>query len=580
MTALDDRPTTSTGALAGLSLPPGGTSTHEVTNQVPPLVGHDTSAFPALREGLEREGAGWYADRLEALGRRAGQPRWQEAGRLANENEPRLLTHDRAGRRLDDVEFHPTWHELMDVAVSEGLSGGLVWGDDPRPGAHVARAAGFMAWSQVEAGHGCPVSMSYAGVPALRRTPAVAGDVVPLVASGVYDPGLRPLADKRGALLAMGMTEKQGGSDVRANSTVATPVGAGGEGEAYTLRGHKWFTSAPQCDVILFLAQAPGGLSCFAVPRVLPDGTPNRIRLQRLKDKLGNRSNASSEPELDDAVGVLVGEEGRGVRTIIEMVSLTRLDCVLGSTAILQAGLAQAAWHARHRSAFGRTLVDSPAMTAVLADLTLEAEGATAVALRLAGAVDRSERGDDGERALRRVGLAIEKYWVCKRAVAAAGEALECLGGNGYVEDSGLPRLYREAPLLSIWEGSGNVQALDVLRVMAREPQALEALRAELAAAAGLSDDYDRALRAAEDRAGRRLGADGPARRRAPRPAAAGVGAAAALVPGGGLRGRPALRRRGADPRRAARDGGRRGGRRARRGRPPLLTPAQAVIPA
>ena len=504
MTVLVDppAPAVAAGPLRGLALPPGGTSTHEVTNQVPPLAGHDVSDVAALREGLEREGAGWYLPRLEALGRRAGEARWQEAGRLANENGPRLATHDRAGRRLDDVAFHPAWHELVDVAVSEGLSGALVWGDEPRPGAHVARAAGFLVWSQVEAGHGCPVSMSYAGVPALRRTPSVAADVVPLVASGVYDPGLRPLADKRGALLAMGMTEKQGGSDVRTNSTVATPVGAGGEGEAYTLRGHKWFTSAPQCDVVLFLAQAPDGLSCFAVPRVLPDGTPNRIRLQRLKDKLGNRSNASSEPELDDAVGVLVGEEGRGVATILEMVALTRLDCVLGSSALLQAGLTAALWHARHRSAFGRLLVDAPAMTAVLADLALETEAATAVALRLAGAVDRAERGDDGERALRRVGLAVAKYWVCKRAVAASGEALECLGGNGYVEDSGMPRLYREAPLLSIWEGSGNVQALDVLRVLAREPAALEALRAELAAATGLSDDYDRALRAVEARLG------------------------------------------------------------------------------
>jgi putative acyl-CoA dehydrogenase len=412
-----------------------------------------------------------------------------------------LRTHDAAGHRVDEVEFHPAWHELLTVAVGEGLAGALPWGRagaPPRPGSHVARAAAFTVWSQVEAGHGCPVSMTYAATAALRTTPVVAEPLAPLLTSDVHDPGTRPLSDKRGALVGMGMTEKQGGSDVRANTTTATPLAAGGPGEAYVVRGHKWFTSAPASDAFLVLAQAPGGLSCLLLPRVLPDGGRNRIRLQRLKDKLGNRSNASAEIELADAVGVLVGEEGRGVRTIIEMVALTRLDCVLASTALQRAALVRALWHARHRSAFGRRLLDQPAMTAVLADLALESEAATALALRLAGAVDRSERGDPGESAFRRVGLAIGKYWVCKRTPAAVGEALECLGGNGYVEDSGLPRLYREAPLLSIWEGAGTVNALDVLRALAREPASREALRAELAAAAGNSPEYDAALRRVE----------------------------------------------------------------------------------
>jgi putative acyl-CoA dehydrogenase len=463
--------------------------THEVTNQVPPLTSYDVATDVPLLEGLEREGAGWYAPQLHDLGLRAGTAEWQRAGDDANAYPPKLVTHDRYGHRVDEVDFHPSWHALMEVAVTEGLAGSLAWSG--RPGAHVARAAGFSVWSQVEGGHACPISMTYAAVPALRTTPSVAGELVPLLTSGVYEPTLQPLAAKRGALCGMGMTEKQGGSDVRTNTTTATPLGDG----AYALRGHKWFTSAPMCDMFLFLAQAPGGLSCFVVPRVLPDGTRNRLHLQRLKDKLGNRSNASSEIELNDAVGVLVGEEGKGVRTIISMVSLTRLDCVIGSTSLQRVALSNALHHARHRAAFGRTLIDQPLMKAVLADLALESEAATALMTRLAGAVDRGEAGDEQERAFARIGTAIGKYWVCKRTPGAVGEALECLGGNGYVEESRMPRYYREAPLLSIWEGSGNVNALDVLRAMSRSPETVTVLRDELAAAAGSSSVYDEALR-------------------------------------------------------------------------------------
>jgi putative acyl-CoA dehydrogenase len=473
------------------SLPPlpSTSGTHEVTNQVPPLADYDLAGDAALLEGLEREGAGWYAGALHELGRRAGTPEWLRRGDDANAYPPRLVTHDRYGHRVDEVEFHPAWHALMDVAVTEGVAGALAWSG--RPGAHVARAAAFTVWTQVEGGHACPISMTYAAVPALRCSPEVAGELVPLLTSGVYEPELAPLSQKRGALCGMGMTEKQGGSDVRTNTTTAVPVGDG----AYVLRGHKWFTSAPMCDVFLFLAQAPGGLSCFAVPRVLPDGTRNRLHLQRLKDKLGNRSNASSEIELTDALGVLVGEEGRGIKTILSMVALTRLDCVIGSTSLQRIALTHALHHTRHRAAFGRTLVDQPLMRAVLADLALESEAATALMLRLAGAVDRGEAGDERERAFTRIATAIGKYWVCKRTPGAVGEALECLGGNGYVEESRMPRYYREAPLLSIWEGSGNVNALDVLRAMSRSPETVAVLRDELALAAGISTGYDEALR-------------------------------------------------------------------------------------
>jgi putative acyl-CoA dehydrogenase len=362
----------------------------------------------------------------------------------------------------------------------------------PGPGAHVARAAAFSVWSQVEGGHGCPVSMTHAAVPALRVDGALAAEWVPRLTSTAYDPGLRPPQEKAGCLAGMGMTEKQGGSDVRTNTTRAVPQPDG----TYRLTGHKWFTSAPMCDVFLVLAQAPGGLSCFAVPRVLPDGTRNTFRITRLKDKLGNRSNASSEPEFDQTVAWRLGDEGRGVRTIIEMVMMTRLDCVIGTTSLMRAAVAQATHHARHRQAFGGYLADKPLMRNVLADLAVESEAATALMARLAAATDAAFAGDAAEAAFRRLALAVGKYWVCKRGPAVAAEALECLGGNGYVEDFPMARLYREAPLNSIWEGSGNVNALDVLRALAREPQALEAFLGELDAAVGADARLDTAVAA------------------------------------------------------------------------------------
>lgn len=462
--------------------------THEVTNQVPPHHGYDAAADPALLEAVTREGADWATAEMHELGVIAGSEQSAEWGRVVNENPPVLRTHDRYGHRIDEVEFHPYWHELMETAISHGLHA-APWRDD-RPGAHVARAAKFYIWGQVEAGHTCPVSMTYAAVPALRAAPDLAGWLEPLLASRQYDFGLRQPDTKRGLIAGMSMTEKQGGSDVRANTTTAVP-GADG---TYRLTGHKWFTSAPMSDVFLTLAQAPGGLTCFLLPRVLPDGSRNRILLQRLKDKLGNRSNASAEIEYDEAFGWLVGEEGRGVATIIEMVNMTRLDCVLGAASGMRLGLIRAVHHATHRRAFGKALIDQPVMRNVLADLALESEAATAVAMRLAGATDRVTTGNTDEAHLRRLGLAVTKYWICKRGPAHAAEALECLGGNGYIEESGMPRLYREAPLASIWEGSGNVAALDSLRAMTRQPETVEAFFAEVEQSAGADRHLDAAV--------------------------------------------------------------------------------------
>ncbi|MGW7568234.1 DNA alkylation response protein [Streptomyces tendae] len=468
---------------------PEGYATHDVTNQPPPLAPYDASDDTALLEGVRREGAGWAEDGLRRLGRRAGSAEAQEWGDLANQHEPVLRTHDRYGNRVDEVEYHPSWHHLMRVAVGEGLAG-APWTDD-RHGAHVARTAGGLVWGHTEAGHGCPTSMTYAAVPALRAQPELAKVYEPLLTSREYEPGLRTPTDKRGLLAGMGMTEKQGGSDVRTNTTTATATAEPG---VYTLRGHKWFTSAPMCDVFLVLAQAAGGLSCFLVPRVLPDGTRNTFRIQRLKDKLGNRSNASSEPEFDGTVAWLVGPEGQGVKTIIEMVNCTRLDCVMASATLMRKTLVEAGHHVRHRSAFGARLVDQPLMRNVLADLALESEAATTLTLRLAGAADRAVRGDEGEAAFRRIATAVGKYWVTKRGPAFTAEALECLGGNGYVEESGMPRHYREAPLLSIWEGSGNVNALDVLRALGRSPASAHALFEELALAGGADARLDAAV--------------------------------------------------------------------------------------
>jgi putative acyl-CoA dehydrogenase len=462
--------------------------THEVLNQPPPLAGYNLyDADPVLAEALHREGAGWAEERVRTLGALAGARESVALGEQADANPPVLRTHDRYGQRLDEVEFHPAWHRLLGTAIRHGLHA-APW-REPRPGAQVARAAGFYLWTQVEAGHGCPVSMTFAAVPALRAAPDLAAAWEPKLTSLAYDALLRPVAGKAGALCGMAMTEKQGGSDVRMNTTTAVPAGADG---GWLLTGHKWFCSAPMSDAFLVLAQAPAGLSCFLLPRVLPDGGRNRFHLQRLKDKLGNRSNASSEVELDGALAWPVGEQGRGVQTIIEMVNHTRLDCVVGSAALMRQAVAQAAHHAANRSAFGRRLADQPLMRNVLADLAVEGEAAALLAMRLAGAFDRAA-GDEREAAFRRLATAAAKYWVCKRAPAVAAEALECLGGNGYVEESGMPRLYREAPLNSLWEGAGNVNCLDVLRAMARRPQAVQAVLDEVAPARAADSRLERA---------------------------------------------------------------------------------------
>ena len=462
--------------------------THEVTNQPPPLDGFDPLACdPALQDAITRYAGQDALPGLRRIAAESGSAEAREHGRLANENPPALRTHDRFGHRIDEVEFHPSWHWLMERAVRHGLHA-APWRPDAGPGAHARRAAGFYLWSQAEAGHGCPISMSFAAVPALRHSPELARQYEPGLSSADYDFGLRPAAAKSGLLAGMSMTEKQGGSDVRANTTAAEPLADG----TYRITGHKWFTSAPMNDLFLTLAQAPGGLSCFALPRVLPDGTRNEIRLQRLKDKLGNKSNASAELEYTGAIGHLVGEEGRGVRCIIEMVSMTRLDCVLGSAANTRLALSEAAHHVRHRSAFGTALADAPLMRTVLADLALESEAATALAMRLAAAVDG--RGAEQERGLLRLALPAAKFHVCKRAATAVAEALECLGGNGYCEESGMPRLYREAPLMSIWEGSGSVTALDVLRALEKEPASADALLSELDSARGVDARYDETL--------------------------------------------------------------------------------------
>ncbi|MDQ1631268.1 MAG: putative acyl-CoA dehydrogenase [Frankiaceae bacterium] len=456
------------------------TETHTVTNQAPPLQGYDVfSSDVVLVDAVERFGAADAVGDLSRLGVLAGSEEAQRWGEEANRHSPVLRTHDRYGHRIDEVEYHPSYHRLMETSVGAGLHG-AAW-TEGRPGVHVARAAGFMVWN-VDAGHGCPISMTYAAVPALRADQQIADEWIPKLSTRSYEP--RPLADKVSGLAGMAMTEKQGGSDVRANTTHAEPTQDDGW---YRLTGHKWFCSAPMGDLFLVLGKTPAGVTCFAVPRTLPDGTRNVFRLQRLKDKLGNRSNASSEVEFDGTLGRRLGDEGRGVPTILEMVNATRLDCVLGSAAGMRAGVAQATHHAAHRSAFGRELIDQPTMTAVLADLAIESEAATLLALRLAHAVDA------GDVAFRRLATAVAKYFVCKRAPGHAAESLECLGGNGYVEDSGLPRLYREAPLNGLWEGSGNVNALDVLRAMARTPQSVEAFFGEVGLAAGADARLDRA---------------------------------------------------------------------------------------
>ncbi|QNN45309.1 acyl-CoA dehydrogenase family protein [Thermomonas brevis] len=469
-------------------------ATHAVDNQPPPPGPFDLWADdPGLREAVAREGGDGFSARLATYGALAGG----ELLRLADDahrDRPRLKTHDAYGRRLDRVEFNAAWHAVMDAAISHGVAG-LSWahslsGAQPLPGAHVARAALSYLHYQAEPGSSCPLTMTHAAAPVLRQAPALR-EWADKACAFDYDGRDVPMAHKRGVTLGMGMTEKQGGSDVRANTTRATPLAADGE---YALVGHKWFFSAPMSDAFLVLAQAPGGLSCFLLPRWRPDGDKNALRLMRLKDKLGDWSNASSEVEFEGAWAHRIGEEGRGVATILQMVMLTRLDCMLGSAGLMRMALRQALHHARHRSAFGRHLIEQPLMRSVLVDLALESEAATALALRVAGAVDRAPH-DPRDAALARIATAIGKYWICKRAPGFVNEAQECLGGIGYIEETLLPRLYRQAPLNSIWEGCGNIQCLDVLRALAREPETGDALRAEWQAAAGINAQFDAALR-------------------------------------------------------------------------------------
>ncbi|MFB7936527.1 acyl-CoA dehydrogenase family protein [Streptomyces sp. NPDC127049] len=487
-------------------------ASHTVTNQAPPLVGYDVyTCDRALAEAVDRHLPAELVDgareELRALGRASGSEQVREWGELANAFPPRLRTHDRYGRRIDEVEFHPAWHRLLGKGVAAGLTD--AWG---RPGGHVRRAAAFLVATQAEAGHGCPLSMTHAAVPALRAEPELAAVWEPLAASRVYERELAPVASKAGVLLGMGLTEKQGGSDVRANTTSARPLAASGE---YVLSGHKWFCSAPMSDAFLVLARAPGGLTCFLVPRVLDDGSRNAFALQRLKDKLGNRSNASAEVEFDGTTWARrVGEEGRGLRTVMGMVAATRLDCVLGSAALMRQAVAQAVHHASYRSAFGGLLVDKPLMRNVLADLAVESEAATVLGMRLAAAYDS---GTERDLALLRIAVPAAKYWVTKRCVPVVAEALECLGGNGYVEESGLPRLLRESPLNSVWEGAGNIQALDVLRALRTEPGALDAYLREVGEARGADPRLDRAIRGLLTELADLEGAEARARRLAER---------------------------------------------------------------
>ncbi len=451
-------------------------STHVVTNQAPPRVDIDEfgTNLP-LAEAVNRYDAAWAMPQLHRVGQHVGTEQFQHDAELANTVEPVLHAFDRYGNRIDEVDYHPAYHRIIEAAIGYGAHTSA-WAE-PKPGASVARAATFMMFAQVEPGHACPVSMAHSAVPVLTQSPELAARWMPRLLSRSYDGTLA--ADKSSALIGMAMTEKQGGSDVRANTTTAVEVSKG----IWQLTGHKWFVSAPMSDAFLVLAQAPAGFSCFFVPRVLDDGTRNVFMIQRLKDKLGNRANASSEVEFENTTGFLVGGEGRGVRTIMEMVSLTRLDNVYGSAAGMRQSVAEALWHVRHRAAFGALLVDQPAMTSVVADLALEAEAATATALRLARAYD--DDASDQERAFRRLATPVAKYWICKRGPEHAYESLECLGGNGYIEESPLARRYREQPVMAVWEGSGNVIALDVLRVLVREPESVAAFDAEVSLSAG-----------------------------------------------------------------------------------------------
>ena len=450
---------------------------HEITNQPPPLEPCNLFRSDAvLRDAVAREQAEWAVAELAAFGELLGTPDVIRLGFDANRFSPTLRAVDRYGHRVDEVDFHPAWHRLMEIAVGAGLHASP-WAR-PGPGAHVARAAGCYMAVQVESGIYCPLAMTYGAVPPLRQSPGLATEWLPRIFARTYDPRCLPPSEKHGALIGMAMTENQGGSDLRTNTTRAAPAGAQGGRRFFRISGRKWFMSAPMCDAFLVLARSDAGLGCFFVPRWTPDGRRNGIELLRLKDKLGNRSNASSEADFVDAHGELVGEEGRGIPTIIEMSNHTRLDCAIGSAGLMRAATAQAIHHARYRLAFGKRLVDHALMTSVLADLALESEAAAVLALRLARAYD-----EEGEAAAvwRRVVTPAAKFWICKRAPALAAEAMEVLGGSGYVEECVLPRIYRELPVNSIWEGSGNVMCLDVRRALARTPGAVEVLAQELA---------------------------------------------------------------------------------------------------
>ncbi len=485
-------------------------STHAVLNQPAPLERYnlfetDRALGDALAFNLPPARLAPARARLAALGAELGTPEMYARAEAANRHSPQLRAWDRAGRRRDEVEFHPAWHELMAALMRHGLHTGP-WAD-PAPGAHVERAAGYLLFGEIENGVQCPATMTYGAVPAIKADAKLAAEWLPKLYSRDYDPRFVPVQGKSAALVGMGMTEKQGGSDVRANTTLAERAG----GSAWRITGHKWFVSAPMCDAFLVLAQSPGGLSCFFMPRFLPDGTQNALRIQRLKDKLGNRSNASSEVEFEGAFATLLGEEGRGVPMILEMGVYTRLDCAIGTAGLMRQALSQALWHAAQRSAFGRLLTEQPLMKNVLADLALEAEAASALALRLSRAYDA--QAEPREQLLRRVLTPAAKFWVCKRGSHFAEEAMEAIGGSGYVEESVLPRIYREMPVNSIWEGSGNVMCLDVLRALRKAPDVLEAVGVELDAARGAHPAYDRFAAALKDRLADAAENEGGARR-------------------------------------------------------------------
>tara|TARA_B100000929_G_scaffold286693_1_gene272244 strand:- start:238 stop:1914 length:1677 start_codon:yes stop_codon:yes gene_type:complete len=463
-------------------------NTHEVENQPQPLENYNLYlADTALQSAVEREGASWAFSDLIAFGELAGQRESIERGFQANKYQPELRTHDRYGHRIDQVDFHPSYHQLMTTAIEHGLHASP-W-SDPKPGAHVARAAKYYLHTQVEAAHGCPITMTFAAIPALRHQPNLLREWAPKIMARTYDPSNRPHTEKSAITIGMAMTEKQGGSDVRRNTTRAYPIGQTGPGEAYELVGHKWFVSAPMCDAFLVLAQTDNGLSCFLVPRWRPDGSKNPLQIQQLKQKMGNAANASSETELRGALGWMVGEEGRGVRTIIEMVATTRYDCMIGSSSGMRQAAAQAIHHASNREAFGARLSEQPLMQNLLADLALESEAAMTYTMRIARAMDNQD--NEHEKLLSRIATPIGKYWICKRTPNHAYEAMEVIGGSGVMENHIMPRLFRESPVNAIWEGSGNVQCLDILRAIEKQPDVLDAYFMELQKAQGANRHFD-----------------------------------------------------------------------------------------